>query len=85
MEVKLNAGDLLYFPRGTIHEGLYLMKGLLFAVWTYFCWYFSGHTEEEHSLHITVSVYQHTAYIDLLEQALPAALKKAATENIEFR
>ncbi|ENN77813.1 hypothetical protein YQE_05697, partial [Dendroctonus ponderosae] len=64
MEVKLNAGDLLYFPRGTIHE---------------------GHTKEQHSLHITISVYQHTAYADLLEHALPAALKKAASENLEFR
>ncbi|XP_050311214.1 ribosomal oxygenase 1 [Anthonomus grandis grandis] len=64
MEVKLNAGDVLYFPRGTIHE---------------------GHTKEEHSLHITVSVYQHTAYADLLEHALPAALKRAARENIDFR
>ncbi|CAG9770864.1 unnamed protein product [Ceutorhynchus assimilis] len=65
MEVELNAGDLLYFPRGTIHEG--------------------RTKEDAHSLHITVSVYQHTAYIDLLEQALPAALKKAASENVEFR
>ncbi|KAL1494507.1 hypothetical protein ABEB36_010094 [Hypothenemus hampei] len=63
-EVKLNAGDILYFPRGVIHE---------------------GRTIEEHSLHITISVYQHTAYADLLEFALPAALKKAAMENVEFR
>ncbi|XP_060522241.1 ribosomal oxygenase 1 [Cylas formicarius] len=64
MEVTLDAGDMLYFPRGTIHE---------------------GRTDEEHSLHITVSVYQHTAYADLLEHIVPAALKKAAMENVEFR
>ncbi|XP_066140396.1 ribosomal oxygenase 1 [Euwallacea fornicatus] len=64
MEVELKAGDLMYFPRGTIHE---------------------GRTKDEHSLHITISMYQHTAYADLLEQAIPAALKKAATENVEFR
>ncbi|XP_076275972.1 bifunctional lysine-specific demethylase and histidyl-hydroxylase NO66 [Rhynchophorus ferrugineus] len=65
MEVTLNAGDVLYFPRGTIHE---------------------GHTfEENHSLHITVSVYQHTAYVDLMEHILPQALSKAAANNIEFR
>nr|XP_023028175.1 ribosomal oxygenase 1-like [Leptinotarsa decemlineata] len=65
MEVTLNAGDLLYFPRGTIHE---------------------GRTDEEaHSLHITVSVYQHNSYADLLEHVLPAALKKAAAEDLEFR
>ncbi|KAJ8913459.1 hypothetical protein NQ315_013838 [Exocentrus adspersus] len=65
MEVTLNAGDLLYFPRGTIHE---------------------GRTDtESHSLHITLSVYQHNSYADLLEHILPDALKKAASENIEFR
>lgn len=65
MEVTLNAGDLLYFPRGTIHEG--------------------RTDEEEHSLHITLSVYQHTAFADLLENVLPSALKKAAQSNVEFR
>ncbi|CAH1174149.1 unnamed protein product [Phaedon cochleariae] len=65
MEVTLNAGDLLYFPRGTIHE---------------------GRTDpDQHSLHITVSVYQQNSYADLLEQLLPQALKTAATNNIDFR
>uniref|UniRef100_V5GN51 Bifunctional lysine-specific demethylase and histidyl-hydroxylase n=1 Tax=Anoplophora glabripennis TaxID=217634 RepID=V5GN51_ANOGL len=65
MEVTLNAGDLLYFPRGTIHE---------------------GRTDpESHSFHITVSVYQHTAYVDLLEHILPDALQRAAAESVEFR
>lgn len=65
MEVTLNAGDLLYFPRGTIHE---------------------GRTDpESHSFHITVSVYQHTAYADLLEHILPDALQRAAAEDLEFR
>lgn len=65
MEVTVNAGDLLYFPRGTIHE---------------------GRTDDNaHSLHITVSVYQHTAYIDLLEHIVPQALKKAAQEDLSFR
>lgn len=64
-EVTLNAGDLLYFPRGTIHE---------------------GYTDESaHSLHITISVYQHTAYVDLLEHIVPDALKKACMEDINFR
>lgn len=45
----------------------------------------SACTKEEHSLHITVSVYQQTAYIDLLERIIPSALATAAEENIEFR
>lgn len=65
LEVTLNAGDLLYFPRGTIHE---------------------GRTDTEaHSLHITVSVYQNTSYVDLLEHIVPEALKKASIDDIEFR
>lgn len=65
MEVTLNAGDLLYFPRGTIHE---------------------GRTDDDaHSLHITVSVYQHTAYVDLLEHIVPEALKNASINDISFR
>lgn len=65
MEVTLNAGDILYFPRGTIHEGCT--------------------DADAHSLHITVSVYQHTAHVDLLEKILPNALQKAAAEDLEFR
>jgi lysine-specific demethylase/histidyl-hydroxylase NO66 len=65
MELTLEAGEVLYFPRGTIHEGCT--------------------DENSHSLHITVSVYQRTAYADLLENLLPAALKKAAENNVEYR
>uniref|UniRef100_A0A6P7FY85 Bifunctional lysine-specific demethylase and histidyl-hydroxylase n=1 Tax=Diabrotica virgifera virgifera TaxID=50390 RepID=A0A6P7FY85_DIAVI len=65
MSVTLNAGDILYFPRGTIHE---------------------GRTDPDcHSFHITVSVYQHNSFADLLEHALPEALKKASLDNIRFR
>lgn len=65
MEVTLNAGDTLYFPRGTIHE---------------------GRTDpESHSLHITVSVYQNTSFVDLLEQIVPKALDTAAKNDVEFR
>nr|CAH7755253.1 unnamed protein product [Callosobruchus chinensis] len=65
MEVTLNAGDMLYFPRGTIHEG--------------------RTDDDSHSFHITISVYQHNSYADLLENMLPSALKRAAMDNIEFR
>nr|CAI5868731.1 unnamed protein product [Callosobruchus analis] len=45
-----------------------------------------GRTDEDsHSFHITISVYQHNSYADLLENMLPSALKRAAQENIEFR
>lgn len=65
MEKTLEPGDLLYFPRGTIHE--------------------ARTVPGSHSLHITVSVYQKTAYADLLEILLPQALQTAIDEDIEFR
>lgn len=64
-ELTLEVGDLLYFPRGTIHEGFT--------------------DENAHSLHITVSVYQKTAYTDLMENVLKYALQAASSEDVEFR
>lgn len=64
-ELTLHAGDLLYFPRGFIHE--------------------ASTDAEAHSLHITVSVYQNTSYVDLLEKLLPNAIKKASENDIGFR
>lgn len=65
VEVTLNQGDFLYFPRGTIHEACT--------------------DEDSHSLHLTVSVYQKTAFVDLFEELLPLALKEATKYDREFR
>ncbi|CAB3246723.1 unnamed protein product [Arctia plantaginis] len=65
LEVTLQAGDMLYFPRGYIHQAVTI--------------------DGEHSLHVTVSMYQKHAWVDLLEKMLPAALEVAATENVELR
>ena len=65
MDIELQPGDLLYMPRGTIHQGNCL--------------------EDTHSLHITVSCHQLNSYGDLLEKLLPAALKVAIEEDIDFR
>ncbi|KAB0799651.1 hypothetical protein PPYR_07531 [Photinus pyralis] len=64
-ELTLEAGDLLYFPRGTIHEGFT--------------------DPETHSLHVTVSVYQKTSYVDLMEHVLKYTLSTAASDDVEFR
>ncbi|KAH8420460.1 hypothetical protein KR009_010607, partial [Drosophila setifemur] len=65
LEEVLEAGDVLYFPRGTVHQAL---------------------TENsQHSLHITLSVYQQQSYANLLEQLMPMVLKKAAKENHSVR
>jgi len=65
MEMDLEPGDLLYLPRGTIHQGKCV--------------------EDEHSLHITISMYQQNTWTDLLEKLLPGALEVASQEDIEFR
>ena len=64
-QLTLEAGDMLYFPRGFIHE--------------------ARTDTDSHSLHITVSVYQNSAYVDLLEKLLPEALKLATKHDVEFR
>lgn len=65
LEVTLEAGDLLYFPRGYIHQGQTV--------------------EGEHSLHITISLYQLHSWADLFEKMIPAALQATINENIELR
>ncbi|XP_013193613.2 bifunctional lysine-specific demethylase and histidyl-hydroxylase NO66 [Amyelois transitella] len=65
LEVTLEAGDMLYLPRGYIHQGVTI--------------------EGEHSLHVTVSMYQKHSWADLFEKMIPAALQLAITENVEFR
>lgn len=47
-DVVLEPGDMLYFPRGFVHQATTV--------------------DNEHSLHITLSAYQKTAWVDLLEK-----------------
>lgn len=65
LSTVLRAGDLLYMPRGWVHQGR-AVPG-------------------QHSLHITVSCYQHTSWADLLEKMVPVALQRAIDDNVEFR
>lgn len=65
MEVTLEAGDMLYFPRGYIHQGVTI--------------------DGEHSLHVTISMYQKHSWADLFEKMIPAALQMAINENVELR
>uniref|UniRef100_A0A0K8SCD5 Bifunctional lysine-specific demethylase and histidyl-hydroxylase n=1 Tax=Lygus hesperus TaxID=30085 RepID=A0A0K8SCD5_LYGHE len=61
----LSPGDLLYFPRGYIHQ---------------------AHTvHNEHSLHVTISAYQKTSWLDLMDKLVPSALKTAAANDVDFR
>jgi len=61
----LEPGDMIYMPRGWVHQGEALAG--------------------EHSLHVTISTNQKNAWADLLEQAVPAALKAAISSDVDFR
>lgn len=65
LDKTLHAGDLLYFPRGTIHQ--------------------AETSDDTHSLHLTLSVYQRNSWCDFLERLLPLALKRAAENDCNFR
>ena len=60
LEVVLEAGDMLYMPRGTVHQ--------------------ASCVPGSHSLHVTVSTNQFNTWADVLELAIPAALKAAVAE-----
>ncbi|XP_058804291.1 ribosomal oxygenase 1 [Phymastichus coffea] len=66
LETIVTAGDLLYFPRGTIHQGDTL-------------------NINEHSLHITISVYQKNSWGDFLDKLLPISLTRAVNDDVMFR
>ena len=66
LDTVVNAGDLLYFPRGTIHQG-------------------DTFGFDQHSLHITLSVYQKNSWGDFLEKILPIAIKDAIQSDARFR
>ncbi|XP_053695560.1 bifunctional lysine-specific demethylase and histidyl-hydroxylase NO66 [Sabethes cyaneus] len=65
LDVVLEPGDLLYFPRGIIHQACTVPGN--------------------HSLHVTMSVYQKNSWADLLELFLPHALAQAADSSLSLR
>lgn len=61
----LYPGDLLYFPRGWIHQ--------------------ANTVDNSHSLHVTLSVCQKTAYADLLEELMKQTVKNAIDSDVAMR
>ena len=60
LEVVLEPGDMLYMPRGTVHQ--------------------ASCVPGSHSLHVTLSTNQFNTWADVLELAIPAALRAAVAE-----
>ena len=69
MDIVLSAGDLLYLPRGWIHQACTLPEG-------------GSGGEHQHSLHLTVSAMQQWAWVDYLELLIPQALEAAAESEV---
>jgi hypothetical protein len=66
LDVVLEQGDVLYMPRGWIHQACTLPET-------------EGNENQQHSLHLTISTMQQWAWVDLMEIVLPAALQAVAT------
>lgn len=64
-DAVLEPGDILYFPRGTVHQAVTEQK--------------------QHSLHITLSVYQQQAYANLLEVLMPSVMERAIKHHLTLR
>jgi len=78
VEVILEPGDVMYMPRGTIHEAFCITGG--------------GNDDDdddgqkdEASLHLTISVNQRNTFADILEHAFSDALADAVSTNVELR
>ncbi|GKZ00814.1 hypothetical protein MPSEU_001033100 [Mayamaea pseudoterrestris] len=65
-DVLLEPGDVLYMPRGWIHQACTLPDS-------------NASESQQHSLHLTISTMQQWAWVDLIEIVMPEALQAVAT------
>ena len=73
IDAVLEPGDMLYMPRGTIHEASTALGSNL------------SHCVSAFSTHVTLSTYQQQAWAPLLERALCAAVQQAEAEMVQVR
>ena len=75
VEIILEPGDLMYMPRGTIHEAFCIVNDDDEE----------GKGDDEASLHLTISVNQRNTFADILEHVFSDALADAVNTNVELR
>jgi lysine-specific demethylase/histidyl-hydroxylase NO66 len=73
MDVVLGPGDVLYLPRGWIHQAETVSRPAGVPK--------MGGVKDDHSLHLTVSAMQNWCWADFLEILIPEALESAATSD----
>ena len=75
VEIILEPGDLMYMPRGTIHEAFCIVNDDDEE----------GKGDDEASLHLTISVNQRNTFADILEHVFSDAVADAVNTNVELR
>ncbi|EPQ16395.1 MYC-induced nuclear antigen [Myotis brandtii] len=91
-EFTLKAGDLLYFPRGTIHQAD-TPPGLAHSTHLTISTYQSRGTIHQadtppglaHSTHLTISTYQSSSWGDFLLDTISGLVFDATKEDVAFR
>ena len=71
LDVILGPGDVLYLPRGWIHQAETVKRPS----------HYLPKLKEDHSLHLTVSAMQNWCWADFLEMLMPEALEGAASSE----
>jgi lysine-specific demethylase/histidyl-hydroxylase NO66 len=75
MNVVLGPGDVLYLPRGWIHQAETVSRPKNVPKLP------GGINDDDHSLHLTVSAMQNWCWADFLELLMPEALEGAAMSD----
>jgi lysine-specific demethylase/histidyl-hydroxylase NO66 len=73
MDVVLGPGDVLYLPRGWIHQAETVARPAHVPK--------NNGLRDDHSLHLTVSAMQNWCWADFLEILMPEALESAVTSD----
>jgi len=66
IDIELGPGDILYMPRGWVHQA-------------------NTCRAKHHSLHLTISAWQHWSWADYLEIIMPEALEAATAKTTSLR
>lgn len=75
MDTVLKPGDMLYLPRGTIHEAVCVSEPRTR----------SELKNTKYSLHVTVSMFQKWTWADFLENSIITAVRSAAAQDRTLR
>lgn len=74
MDTVLKPGDMLYLPRGTIHEAVCVSEPRT-----------RSEPKTKYSLHVTVSMFQKWTWADFLENSIITAIRSAAAQDRTLR